>query len=372
MNADTSRVRSSAVAELGSTAPNRPLIRAPQRRRQTATPYRGETPNQRYNYPVMDAETFNRRIREYADLAGTRAGERIINEIVRGNMRLVLRIACRFMRQGVSFDDLVQEGAIGLTIGLRRFDLREGTALSTFATPWIYQSIQRFLLNDAMHCGYRLPARLTEGMKKIRNAERIFYAQNGKLPDAYETYCEIQHQEVKRQQKFDRQAKRRGVEPKRVAPIGFKTVVQLYRMTNVSALSLDDAICSDTVASLYDIVPNRQSANPETFLDCARLASASSRIIRRGISALSPREREIFRQRFEEPGQISLHDIGERFGLTRERIRRLETKALTTMSRATNMSVDQLLQILEAREELHVQFAAHTGANLEHIEGGTP
>lgn len=230
------------------------------------------------------------------------------DELILNNMGLVYMIAKKRMNIPSSFvfEDLVQEGTIGMMKGIEKFDINRNTSFSTYIYYWIIQQIDRALINNG-HL-IRLPAYIWEKINKLNSIENSFDYLDADL----DTLCsEIKITEDEYNE------------------------INYYRKKHYSFTSLNTLITIDNDTSyveLQDLIPDNNSSLEETIV-FKDLGENLDKIL----STLSPREKEILELRFglknNEPN--TLQEIGDKYNLTRERIRQIESKALKKI-RKTN------------------------------------
>ena len=219
-------------------------------------------------------------------------------ELTEANLRLVVSIAKRYLRSGLPLLDLVQEGNLGLLRAVDRFQYRRGFKFSTYATWWIRQAITRAIADRGRTI--RMPVHLMETLYEISRVSRELTGELGREPTAQEI------------------ARRTGVPAAKV-----RLVLDSARRP----VSLETPIGED--AHLGELIEDTSSPSPaEGLLGGDRAAQVA-----RALAHLSAKEREIVRLRFglgdDEP--LTLEEIGDRYGLTRERIRQIEMKALAKL-----------------------------------------
>ena len=235
-------------------------------------------------------------------LAGVNRARRELHaareEMVKAHLRLVVSIAKKYRgRSSVEFLDLIQEGNIGLMHAIEKFDYRRGVKVSTYAVWWIRQAIARAIADKGRMI--RIPVHMTEVAARVLRERRRLSQQDGKDPSAAQI------------------AVRTG------APVA--RVEQVLSMVQ-EPVSLDLPVGEDGDTTLGDLIaaPNGIDAHAATE------ASALARFVGEALAGLTPREQRILRMRFGIGGSEdhTLAEVGKVFGVTRERIRQIEAKAL--------------------------------------------
>ncbi|WAS97332.1 sigma-70 family RNA polymerase sigma factor [Nannocystis punicea] len=223
------------------------------------------------------------------------------NAFVRANLRLVVTIARRYNHGKMPLQDLIQEGNIGLMKAVDRFDHRKGFRFSTYGSWWIRHAISRSIADKAR--SVRLPVHMIDAYNKVSRARREFEALHARRP----TDSEL--------------AALTGVSTERIARMRWSLVE--------APISLDQPLSDDSGLSLLDAVEDPSHVAPAEQIDAALLLSQLQEVF----GQLSPIEADILRKRMgigEEP-ELTLKEIGERYSLSRERIRQLQEQALTKL-----------------------------------------
>jgi RNA polymerase primary sigma factor len=241
-------------------------------------------------------------------LGDTQARDRM----VRANLRLVVNIARGYTGKGLSLQDLIEEGNLGLLRAVEGFDPDVGTRFSTYASYWIKQSIKRALINSAKTI--RIPAYMVELLSKWRRATTRLSEELGRSPTPEEV------------------ARVLGL-PKKKLPI-VKKAIKIYNSTPQTDQS-------EAGWSLGDMVMDERMKSPEEeLLETDVLAH-----VRRMMSSMDAREATVLRMRFglEDKEPHTLKEIGEQLGLTRERVRQIETEALKKLAQGLEDKNDKAL-----------------------------
>lgn len=261
-------------------------------------------------YPVMPTEEFKRIFQKWKTHPPGKERDRLRAALIEGNVRLIAKIAVQYMRRApLEINELIAAGSIGLMRALERFDDAHGVSFATYGSYWIRHAIQDEIRNSCIGVSVQIPANRAQLARSLRRLSGQFQTQHGRQPSPEE---------------LTDQAKMSG--KKTLANCQPHMVERTQEVVRQITISLDSPVQDEGGSRMWhDILPDQSKGPQQVLLEKERIER-----LMHTLDTLHPRQKSVLKKLFGLNGELqkSMQEVGDELGLSRERIRQIETLAL--------------------------------------------